>query len=138
MTSYLEHANLTVRDLAQTVEFLRTALPDFRIRGQGVGAHGPWLHLGTDLTYLALEQASQDLAEGRARYADPGVNHLGFVVPDADEVAERLRRAGYREGIAAEPHPFRKRRYFFDRDDNEYEFVSYLSEKPSERNDYGA
>tara|TARA_B100000287_G_scaffold98685_1_gene90747 strand:+ start:580 stop:744 length:165 start_codon:yes stop_codon:yes gene_type:complete len=33
-------------------------------------------------------------------------------------------------------HPHRHRYYFFDHDANEYEFVQYLSEDPSERNEY--
>jgi hypothetical protein len=33
-------------------------------------------------------------------------------------------------------HPHRHRYYFFDLDDNEYEFVEYLSDKEPERNDY--
>lgn len=136
MSAFLEHANLTVRDLEAAVEFLETALPEFAVRGRGMGLHGPWLHIGTEDSYLALEEASQDETEARERYADPGVNHLGFVVGDAEGVAERLRRAGYREGFRAPEHPHRRRVYFFDQDDNEYEFVEYFSEKPAERNDY--
>ena len=136
MASYLEHANVTVRSLDEAVRFLCTALPELRVRGRGVGDHGPWLHLGTDESYLALEEASQDRRGARAPYADPGLNHLGFVVGDAEAVAARLRAAGYREGFQAPPHPHRRRVYFFDRDGNEDEFVEYLSDDPSKRNDY--
>lgn len=136
MSAFLEHANLTVRDLAAAVEFLETALPEFAVRGRGVGLHGPWLHIGTDDSYLALEEASQDAASAREQYADRGVNHLGFVVADTSAVAARLREAGYREGFRAPEHPHRRRVYFFDRDDNEYEFVEYLSLQAAERNDY--
>jgi catechol 2,3-dioxygenase-like lactoylglutathione lyase family enzyme len=138
MNMYLEHANLTVRNLDRAVRFLRTALPEVRIRGKGVGLHGPWLHIGTDESYLALEEASQDRGGLWARYADPGVNHLGFVVEDADGVRKRLRDAGYREGIEVPDHPFRQRVYFFDDDDNEFEFVQYRSTDPAERNDYSS
>ena len=61
---------------------------------------------------------------------------IGFVVDDLDGVAERLRSSGYREGMSAMDHPHRRRIYFFDDDDNEYEFVEYLSTDPSDRNDY--
>ncbi len=138
MSAYLEHANLTVRNLEKTVAFLCTAFPEFRIRGRGVGLHGPWLHIGSDDSYLALEEASQDRTGARARYADPGVNHFGFVVQDAESVAERLRAAGYPEGFQAPPHAHRRRVYFFDREGNEYEFVEYFSSDPAERNDYTA
>lgn len=137
MSTYLEHANLTVRDLDQTVAFLQTALPDLKIRGQGMGLHGPWLHIGTDESYLALEEASQD-GGSRAAYADPGLNHLGFVVADAEAVRQRMQAAGYREGFQAPDHAFRQRVYFFDPDGNEYEFVEYFSDRPEERNDYSS
>ena len=64
------------------------------------------------------------------------MNHLGFVVEDAAEVARRLRDAGYKEGSTYLDHPFRHRYYFFDHDDNEYEFVQYLSDNPAEMNQY--
>ena len=136
MRAYLEHANVTVKSLDEAVTFLQTALPEYKVRGRGLGLHGPWLHLGTDETYHALEEASQDRRGPRARYADPGLNHLGFVVPDTAAVAERLRTAGYEEGYIAEAHPARRRVYFYDRDGNEYEFVDYASDDPAERNDY--
>ncbi len=136
MNAYLEHANLTVRDLDQAVAFLQTALPELKVRGRGVGLHGPWLHVGTDQSYLALEEASRDDAGPRSAYADPGLNHLGFVVSDVEAVRERLRGAGYREGFQAPSHPFRSRVYFYDAEGNEFEFVEYLSDRPEERNDY--
>jgi catechol 2,3-dioxygenase-like lactoylglutathione lyase family enzyme len=118
------------------VAFLETALPEWKVRHRGIGMHGPWLHVGSDESYLALEEASQNERGPRTRYADPGVNHIGVVVSDAEGVARRLREAGYRESIQSPPHPWRNRVYFFDRDDNEWEFVEYFSENPAERNDY--
>lgn len=50
--------------------------------------------------------------------------------------AERMRKAGYREGASELAHPHRKRRYFFDTEDTEWEFVEYLSDDPAQRNDY--
>lgn len=134
MKAYLEHANVTVRDLDAVVAFLQTALPHYRVRGRGESDRR-WLHLGDDTTYVALEEASQN-AGGREPYADPGVNHLGFVVDDVAAVRERLLAAGFREGIRTDPHQHRKRIYFHDADDNEYEFVEYLSAEPAERNSY--
>ena len=69
-------------------------------------------------------------------YVHPGMNHIGFVVGDVGEVAERLTNAGYTPGMKALEHPHRKRIYFFDDDGNEFEFVEYLSADPEERNDY--
>ena len=87
-------------------------------------------------TVLRNQEASQDLAGARSAYADPGVNHLGFVVSDGEALSQRLRAAGYRESFQAPEHPFRRRMYFFDDDGNEFEFVEYRSERAAERNDY--
>ncbi len=118
--------------------FLTTAFPDFHIRGRGVADtdSGPkqWLHLGTDTTYIALEQHATPTDCGRSPYRDNGVNHLAFVVDDIDGLIERLRGAGYSDGIPVDPHPHRKRAYFHDGGGNEYEFVEYTSDDPAERN----
>lgn len=136
MKCYLEHANITVRDLDEAVRFTTTALPHFRVRGRGDGDGRPWLHVGDDDTYIAYSQATAAEDSGRTPYEQPGVNHVGFVVEDAETVAQSLRAAGYREGIVPEPHPHRRRVYFHDHDGNEWEFVEYFSDKAAERNDY--
>ena len=71
-------------------------------------------------------------------YVHPGLNHMGFVVSEASEVARRLIEAGYEQGATYLDHPHRHRYYFLDHDGNEYEFVEYLSDEPSERNEYGS
>lgn len=138
MPFYIEHANITVPDLDAAITFLTTAFPDFKVRGRGVAETdaGPkqWLHLGTDTTYIALEQHTTPTDCGRTPYRDNGVNHLGFVVDDVDGVGERLRAAGFRDGIAVDPHPHRERAYYHDHGGLEYEFVEYLSDDPAERN----
>ncbi|MCZ6676408.1 MAG: VOC family protein [Candidatus Poribacteria bacterium] len=140
MTCYMEHANITVENLDEAIRFFTTAFPHFKVRGQGESDQGGWkkrwLHLGTDETYVALEEVSLEPEGTRRPYRDPGINHVGFVVDDVDAVIERLGEAGYKTGIGVEPHPHRKRAYFHDRDGNEYEFVEYLSADPAERNDY--
>ena len=51
----LEHANLIVRDVEGMIEFLRTAFPDFRIRGEGTSPlSGRWVHIGTEDTYPSM------------------------------------------------------------------------------------
>ena len=130
MSVLLEHANITVESIDAAVRFLTTAFPEFRVRGSGVADGNRWAHVGTDETYLALNESSED------RSSRGPLNHLGFVVDDVDGLAERLSGAGYREGFVAPPHPYRKRRYFHDADDIEWEFVEYLSDDPAKRNDY--
>jgi catechol 2,3-dioxygenase-like lactoylglutathione lyase family enzyme len=138
MTTRLDHANLTVRDVDETIRFLQIAFPDFRIRGEGKKWNGArWVHVGTDDVYLALEQARAEAPERWVPYAGkPGTNHLGFEVDDAAALRERLRAAGYPDTTVPNRHPHRRRVYFHDRDGNDWEFVQYLSDDPKERHDY--
>ena len=137
---YLEHANITVGNIEETVEFFKTAFPEFRVRGHGEstidGVTRRWLHFGTDVTYIALESVTSKDEGSRRAYKDVGINHLGFVVRNVDEITANLTAAGYKQSIDVEPHPFRKRVYFYDKSGIEYEFTQYLSDKPIERNDY--
>ena len=136
---YLEHANITVSDLEKAVEFLSTAFPDFVIRGRGIattaGNERPWLHIGNQKTYLALEEATAGNS-GHKTYRNPGFNHVGFVVDDIEGLIARLSDAGYTENMRDFSHAHRKRIYFYDDDGNEYEFVEYLTTDPDEMNQY--
>ena len=138
MSVRLEHANLIVRDVDETIRFLRTAFPEFRVRGEGKTWHGVrWVHVGTDATYVALNEATREPAERWVPYAGkPGLNHLAFEVDDADALRTRLRAAGYEDSTVPNAHPHRRRVYFHDAEGNDWEFVQYLSEDPAERNDY--
>jgi catechol 2,3-dioxygenase-like lactoylglutathione lyase family enzyme len=138
MAVRLEHANLSVRDLAETIRFVCTAFPEFRLRGEGRTWSGArWVHVGTDDTYLALTQATATAPEPWVPYAGkPGLNHLAFEVSDAHALRERLRNAGYSETTVPNHHPHRVRIYFHDAEGNDWEFVQYLSLDPAERNDY--
>jgi len=134
--AYLEHANLTVSNLDETVAFLQTALPGFRVRGGGQSNGRKWLHIGTDATYLALNESAGGKKQAGERYTHNGLNHLGFVVGDVKAVAERLLAKGYKRSYPTTRQQYRIRDYFLDHAGNEYEFVQYLSDKPQERNDY--
>jgi catechol 2,3-dioxygenase-like lactoylglutathione lyase family enzyme len=138
MSVRLEHANLMVRDLEGTLRFVRAAFPDFRIRGEGKSWQGRrWVHIGTNDSYLALGESSQEPAEDWVPYGGkPGLNHLGYEVPDAEAVRKRLRAAGYRESTVPNDHPHRRRVYFYDAEGNDWEFVEYLSNDPAKRHDY--
>jgi hypothetical protein len=75
MTIRIEHANMIVRDVDATARFLQTAFPEFRIRREGNGGRR-WLHIGTDDTYVALNEASSEPAERWQPYSGkPGLNH---------------------------------------------------------------
>ena len=148
MESQLEHANIRVNDIDEAVRFLTTAMPNFKIRGGEMEGEEKWLHIGTDSTYLCLNedkaepqtpsQAEQVLGvdPGVGPGVGPGVNHIGFVVDDAEAVRGRLEDAGYQEGFLPDAHPHRKRIYYIDGNGTEWEFVQYLSDNPSEAHDY--
>ncbi len=137
MTIRLEHANLIVRDIDGMTKFIMTAFPEFKIRGEGDSNGARWIHVGTESTYLALNEASGEPNERWRPYsAKPGLNHLGYEVDDADALRERMSAAGYRDSTVPNDHEFRKRVYFYDPEGNDWEFVEYFSENPAERNAY--
>jgi len=134
----LEHANLTVRDIEGMICFLQTAFPEFRVRGEGKSQDGSrWVHIGTQETYIALSPAKLEPDKRWMPYRGmPGVNHLAYEVDDIEALCERMKAAGYKDSTPPNAHPYRKRRYFYDPDGNDWEFVQYLSQDPTERNDY--
>ena len=138
MSVRLEHANLCVRDIDGMATFLRTAFPEFRVRGEGKSMVGSrWMHIGTAETYIALQQSSAEPAEEWVPYSQkPGTNHLGYEVDDVSALRERLRAAGYQDSTVPNDHPHRRRAYFYDSEGNDWEFVEYRSEDSAERNDY--
>jgi catechol 2,3-dioxygenase-like lactoylglutathione lyase family enzyme len=136
MTVRLDHANLIVRDIDETTRFLQTAFLDFRVRGSGGTRGARWVHVGNDVTYLALNEATPDAEQWVPYSGKPGLNHLGFEVDDAEELRDRMRAAGYKDTSVPNSHPARTRVYFNDLDGNDWEFVQYLTDDPDKRNDY--
>ncbi len=137
MTIRLEHANMDVRNIDDTVRFLTAALPEFRIRREGLNEGRRWMHIGTDDTYIALNESSDEPAEKWVPYeGKPGINHLGYEVDDVEALRDRLAAAGFKDSTYPNNHPHRKRVYFYDADGNDWEFVQYFSDDPAERNDY--
>ena len=132
---YLEHANITVNDLQQAIKFFQTAFPHFKIRGGGNDTR-EWVHLGDDNTYVALNQALQNELKPDKNYDKVGINHLGFVVNNVEEIAKNLLKNGYKRDYPKQVEEFRIRDYFADTDGNQFEFVQYLSNKPEEKNSY--
>ncbi|EGU30749.1 hypothetical protein VIBRN418_16983 [Vibrio sp. N418] len=140
MKSYLEHANISVVDPRQTIEFLLSALPDWQVRGRGRYVNErdeqiEWFHIGDEQFYIAIDS----LGEGTAPYWTErftGLNHLGFAVPNAEQLIERLKQAGYELDHWGAEHPHRKNVYYMDPHKMQFEFVEYLSLQDDERNDY--
>lgn len=140
MPAYLEHANITVPDIDAAIAFLQTACPEFAIRHDTIHPVSGirWVHIGTPDSYFALQSPhlGRDPEDHRRPYDDIGINHLGIVVDDFDAVEERLAAAGYRRGMEVDPHPSRKRSYWHDHANFEWEFIGYLTGDRVMRNDY--
>jgi catechol 2,3-dioxygenase-like lactoylglutathione lyase family enzyme len=134
--STLEHANISVTDAEATTRFIICAFPDFHIRGEGLDGRGrPWRHVGNDEFYIAIQSVPDRLE--RTPYGNTtGLNHLGWVVDDVAALEARMHVAGYRPNLKADEHPARRRRYFYDPDGNDWEFVEYTTTEISQRNDY--
>lgn len=132
----LEHANLSVVNTEEMERFLLAAFPDFRRRGEGTDGQGrPWRHVGNDRFYVALQTVPAN--RHRTPYGnETGLNHLGWEVDDLTALEARMKAAGFEPNLAADDHPARNRRYFYDPDGNDWEFVEYLSDDVDERNDY--
>ncbi len=134
---YLEHANITVRNIDESIQFFQAAFPDFAVRGGGNSNGRKWIHLGNEITYLAINESNN--AEYHDKdYTKNGFNHLVFVVEDVESIAQRLLAAGFVRDYPKQIEKQRIRDYFVDADGNEFEFVQYLSDDISERNFYDA
>ena len=133
--TYLEHFNITVTDLQESIRFFQTAFPHFKIRGGGNGMR-EWVHLGSDDCYIAINQAKNQNLQLEKDYDKVGINHLGFVVQDVEVIAQNLLKNGYKRDYPKQVEQFRIRDYFADADGNQFEFVQYLSDLVEEKNSY--
>lgn len=138
----IEHVNLVVPEIDPTLDFLKAAFPDWRVRGFGAdewnGRPRKWVHFGTDEIYITLN----DGGEGNNRKLsgwNVGLAHIGIEVADAEGLIARMAAAGYEPTVVKNPDgPFRKRIYFVEPAGFEFEFVEYMSDVSSERNEYSA
>ena len=136
----IEHVNLVVNSLDDTLRFLETALPEWHVRGRGdgewYGAKRRWLHFGTDSFYITINDRAS--GPGRdLRGMTPGLAHVGIEVDSVDAVRNRLLSGGFAIATIGPEHPHRKSVYFTEPSGTEFEFIEYLSEAPAERNLYG-
>lgn len=134
---HLEHLNLVVRDIHETLAFYKAAFPHWRIRSQGraewYGEERNWVHFGDDYQYLTFNDdgtgANRDLSGHQT-----GLAHFAYVTNDLQAVINRLEAAGYAIAKDGADNRFRKNVYFIDPNGFEVEFVEYLSDLPGERN----
>lgn len=134
---HLEHLNLVVRDIPETLEFYQAAFPHWRIRAQGraewYGVPRSWVHFGDDFQYITFN----DDGKGDNRDLEghqTGLAHFAYVTDDIQAVINRLETAGFQVAKPGAKNKFRKNVYFIDPSGFEIEFVQYLSDLPEERN----
>lgn len=140
MPSKVEHMNISVGNLEKTIQFLKTAMPDFYIRGEGDSESNNrpyhWVHLGTGESYVALQAFTGKNTSSTVRYSDVGGNHIGFEVENMEALIQRMEQIGYSPSSDRSEHPQRKRVYFETSDGLEWEFIEYLNDNLQLRNDY--
>jgi catechol 2,3-dioxygenase-like lactoylglutathione lyase family enzyme len=133
----IEHLNLVVANMKETLAFYGAAFPHWFIRLQGeadwYGTTRTWLHFGDDYQFLTFNDngtgENRDLKGNQV-----GLAHFAFVVSSLDALVNRLLEAGqvvHKEGAR---NMFRKNIYFLDPSGYEVEFVEYLSDLPAQRN----
>lgn len=134
---HLEHLNLVVRDIPETLSFYKAVFPHWRIRSRGqaewYGVERSWVHFGDDYQYLTFNDdgtgENRDLSGHQT-----GLAHFAYVTADLKAVIDRLEAAGFEVAKPGADSPFRKNVYFIDPNGFEVEFVEYLSDLPVERN----
>ncbi|MCY7294503.1 VOC family protein [Alteromonas sp. a30] len=136
---HIEHINLVVTNLETTLTFYRAAFPYWKVRGQGeqdwYGMKRTWLHFGDENDYLSF--ADSGTGENRDLQSNQlGLAHFGFITNNLDATIERLQNAGFTIHKPGNPTEFRKNVYFLDPDGYEVEFVEYMSDDPTQRNQY--
>jgi len=136
---HLEHLNLVVNDIPQTLSFYQAAFPHWTIRGGGQNDwHGKprsWVHFGDDYQYLAFND--NGVGENRdLKGHQVGLAHFAYVTNDIKGVIARLQEAGFEITTDGAEDIYRKNVYFIDPNGYEVEFVEYVSDIPSEINRY--
>lgn len=124
----LEHANLNVTNVEQSLRFYGTLLPGWTIRWRGTTSTGaPWVHFGPpgegQPGYLSIYEdadAKPAPADGVLR-----VQHLGFAHPDVDALVREAVMRGIEPTDRIEEGRHR-RAYFEDPDGHEVEIVQLL------------
>ncbi|TYK67305.1 VOC family protein [Colwellia echini] len=136
---YLEHINLTVNDIDDTLAFYKAAFPNWVVRGEGeqtwYGKSRRWLHFGDDDQYLTFCSAGEGKARDLAGH-QIGLAHFAYVVTNLSAMQARLLAAGFKLDKKGPEDPYRSNIYYIDPNGIEVEFVQYHSDLPEQRNAY--
>ncbi|MBA6231162.1 MULTISPECIES: VOC family protein [unclassified Colwellia] len=134
---HIEHINLVVHDIPETLTFYQAAFPHWKVRAKGTAEwHGVarnWLHFGDDYQYLTFNddgiEENRDLTGHQV-----GLAHFAFVTPNLSAMKSRLAEAGFAVHKQGAENPYRANLYFLDPNGFEVEFVEYSSDLPEQRN----
>jgi predicted enzyme related to lactoylglutathione lyase len=134
---HIEHLNLVVNDIPETLTFYQAAFPHWHIRSEGTGEWSGvmrnWLHFGDDYQYLTFNDngvtENRDLSGHQV-----GLAHFAFVTNNLSAIKDRLAKVGFEVHKQGAEHPYRANLYFLDPNGFEVEFVEYASDLPAERN----
>ncbi len=133
----LEHINLVVTDLDQTLAFYQMVFPEWRVRikeeGDWYGKPRTWVHFGDDITYLAFSDNGVGVGRDLKGHS-VGLAHFAFEVKNITALKKRMADAGVPIKQKGADNPFRENVYYLDPDGYELEFVEYKSDLISERN----
>ncbi len=132
-----EHLNLVVEDISRALGFYKAAFPHWKVRSEGQSTWNKkprrWVHFGDEYQYLTFNDngvgGNRDL-----RGHKTGLAHFAVTVSNLESVIKRLGAASFKPSNAGEQYTYRKNIYFIDPDGFEIEFVEYLSDVPTERN----
>ena len=136
---HLEHLNIIVKDMSESLKFYQAAFPHWKVRGGGqskwYGHPRNWLHFGDDYTYLSLNDNGTGENKDLKKY-QIGLAHFAFVSNDIRGIIARLAKVGYTPSLAYDGDNNRGSVYFVDPSGYEVEFVCYLRDDPQLRNIY--
>ncbi len=136
---HLEHLNLVVKDMQETLKFYQVVFPHWKIRGGGksewYGHPRNWLHFGDDYNYLSLNDSGTGENRILKEY-QVGLAHFAFVTNDIKGLMKRLKAIGVKPTVDYDSDENRGSVYFVDPNGYEIEFVQYYTDEPSNRNIY--
>lgn len=136
---HLEHINLIVKDIPETLKFYQAAFPHWFVRGGGesdwYGHPRNWVHFGDDYQYLTFNDNGTGVNRDLKGH-DLGLAHFGLVSNDVKGIKKRLEEAGFAEKVPYSEENNRANVYFLDPNGYEVEFVQYFSDEPNLRNSY--
>lgn len=134
---HLEHLNLVVKNIDDSLNFYKAAFPHWKVRNQGKsmwsGVERNWVHFGDDFQYLTFNDNARSDNRDLAGHS-AGLAHFGYITENLGALIERMNKVGFRVAKTGPKNLHRENVYYIDPDGFEVEFVEYKSDLPIERN----